>query len=134
MKVIDRHPIAKSNIVEINWLIKVIMSNEKQTCYSITSWFYNSCFRAFLRILCVCCPRRVRRKYHPAFRSKPSQVKNYSTKLLHYILRNFGWKFLWEISVWTSNVNIIFMCNFMLIQFKTIFLELAVCWCMSRYN
>ncbi|XP_044013356.1 dopamine receptor 2 isoform X2 [Aphidius gifuensis] len=29
--------------------------------------------RAFVRILCVCCPRRMRRKYKPAFRCKPSQ-------------------------------------------------------------
>ncbi|XP_017771439.1 PREDICTED: dopamine receptor 2-like, partial [Nicrophorus vespilloides] len=31
---------------------------------------------AFLRILCVCCPRAIRRKYQPAFRSKPSQYFN----------------------------------------------------------
>ncbi|XP_035739714.1 dopamine receptor 2-like [Vespa mandarinia] len=29
--------------------------------------------RAFVRILCVCCPRRMRRRYQPAFRCKPSQ-------------------------------------------------------------
>lgn len=34
------------------------------------------CFihRAFLRILCVCCPRKIRRKYQPTMRSKASQV------------------------------------------------------------
>lgn len=30
--------------------------------------------RAFVRILCACCPGRVRRRYQPAFRCKPSQV------------------------------------------------------------
>lgn len=30
--------------------------------------------RAFLRILCVCCPRSIRRRYQPAFRTKASQV------------------------------------------------------------
>ncbi|XP_074114649.1 dopamine receptor 2 [Cotesia typhae] len=29
--------------------------------------------RAFVRILCVCCPRKMRRRYQPAFRCKPSQ-------------------------------------------------------------
>ncbi|XP_076296070.1 dopamine receptor 2 isoform X1 [Lasioglossum baleicum] len=29
--------------------------------------------RAFVRILCGCCPRRMRRRYQPAFRCKPSQ-------------------------------------------------------------
>ncbi|GBP67194.1 Dopamine receptor 2 [Eumeta japonica] len=29
--------------------------------------------RAFLRILCVCCPRKLRRKYQPQLRSKQSQ-------------------------------------------------------------
>ncbi|XP_061942167.1 dopamine receptor 2 isoform X1 [Apis cerana] len=29
--------------------------------------------RAFVRILCACCPGRVRRRYQPAFRCKPSQ-------------------------------------------------------------
>ncbi|XP_011298149.1 dopamine receptor 2 isoform X2 [Fopius arisanus] len=29
--------------------------------------------RAFVRILCACCPRKMRRKYQPAFRCKPSQ-------------------------------------------------------------
>ncbi|KAG6794983.1 dopamine receptor 2 isoform X1 [Apis mellifera caucasica] len=28
---------------------------------------------AFVRILCACCPGRVRRRYQPAFRCKPSQ-------------------------------------------------------------
>lgn len=32
------------------------------------------CCRAFLRILCVCCPRSIRRRYQPAFRTKASQV------------------------------------------------------------
>jgi hypothetical protein len=36
------------------------------------------CFcRAFVRILCVCCPRRMRRRYQPALRSKPSQVRGF---------------------------------------------------------
>ena len=30
--------------------------------------------RAFVRILCVCCPRKIRRKYQPTMRSKASQV------------------------------------------------------------
>ncbi|XP_019768236.1 dopamine receptor 2 [Dendroctonus ponderosae] len=38
--------------------------------------------RAFLRILCVCCPRSVRRKYQSAFRSKPSQYFNSHTQVL----------------------------------------------------
>ncbi|XP_050304134.1 dopamine receptor 2-like [Anthonomus grandis grandis] len=38
--------------------------------------------RAFLRILCVCCPRSIRRKYQPAFRSKPSQYFNSHTQVL----------------------------------------------------
>ncbi|CAK9794916.1 Dopamine receptor 2 [Anthophora plagiata] len=29
--------------------------------------------RAFVRILCACCPKRMRRRYQPAFRCKPSQ-------------------------------------------------------------
>ncbi|KAI4485574.1 hypothetical protein M0802_012711 [Mischocyttarus mexicanus] len=29
--------------------------------------------KAFVRILCVCCPRRMKRRYQPAFRCKPSQ-------------------------------------------------------------
>ncbi|KAL6262526.1 hypothetical protein P5V15_005321 [Pogonomyrmex californicus] len=29
--------------------------------------------RAFVRILCYCCPRRMKRRYQPAFRCKPSQ-------------------------------------------------------------
>lgn len=37
-------------------------------CYC---WFY---FRAFVRILCVCCPRKIRKKYQPTMRSKASQV------------------------------------------------------------
>lgn len=45
--------------------------------------------RAFLRILCVCCPRQVRKRYQPAFRSKPSQVnckfpKTTKTQLMNY--------------------------------------------------
>ncbi|XP_021927543.1 dopamine receptor 2-like isoform X2 [Zootermopsis nevadensis] len=36
--------------------------------------------RAFVRILCVCCPRRMRRRYQPALRSKPSQY--YGTSVL----------------------------------------------------
>lgn len=31
-------------------------------------------YRAFVRILCVCCPRKIRRKYQPTMRSKASQV------------------------------------------------------------
>lgn len=34
-------------------------------------WFR---FRAFVRILCVCCPRKIRKKYQPTMRSKASQV------------------------------------------------------------
>ncbi|XP_063623402.1 dopamine receptor 2 [Cydia splendana] len=32
--------------------------------------------RAFLRILCVCCPRKLRRKYQPQLRSKQSQFRS----------------------------------------------------------
>ncbi|XP_049813892.1 dopamine receptor 2, partial [Schistocerca nitens] len=40
--------------------------------------------RAFVRILCVCCPRRMRRKYQPALRSKPSQfLGNTAVMLAH---------------------------------------------------
>ena len=42
--------------------------------HDITSKLVSSNFRAFLRILCVCCPRQIRHRYQPAFRSKPSQV------------------------------------------------------------
>lgn len=40
--------------------------------------------RAFVRILCVCCPRKIRRKYQPTMRSKASQV----TKKRHIIHSN----------------------------------------------
>ncbi|XP_063980306.1 dopamine receptor 2-like isoform X1 [Diachasmimorpha longicaudata] len=36
--------------------------------------------RAFVRILCACCPRKMRRKYQPAFRCKPSQMKKIRRK------------------------------------------------------
>lgn len=35
----------------------------------------HSVCRAFVRILCVCCPRKIRRKYQPTMRSK-SQVRH----------------------------------------------------------
>lgn len=38
--------------------------------------------RAFVRILCVCCPRRMRRRYQPAFRCKPSQKKRFPSRRL----------------------------------------------------
>ncbi|XP_053683597.1 dopamine receptor 2 [Sabethes cyaneus] len=45
--------------------------------------------RAFVRILCVCCPRKIRRKYQPTMRSKASQRfasrRCYSTCSLHGI-------------------------------------------------
>ncbi|XP_034939141.1 dopamine receptor 2-like isoform X2 [Chelonus insularis] len=48
--------------------------------------------RAFVRILCVCCPRKMRRRYQPAFRCKPSQkfssARYYSTYSLHQIRRS----------------------------------------------
>ncbi|XP_015111235.1 dopamine receptor 2 isoform X3 [Diachasma alloeum] len=48
--------------------------------------------RAFVRILCACCPRKMRRKYQPAFRCKPSQRfssrKYYSTCSLHQARRS----------------------------------------------
>ncbi|VEN36301.1 unnamed protein product, partial [Callosobruchus maculatus] len=44
--------------------------------------------RAFLRILCVCCPRSIRKKYQPVFRSKASQrlssQRNYSSYSLRH--------------------------------------------------
>nr|BAM15635.1 dopamine receptor 2 [Gryllus bimaculatus] len=39
--------------------------------------------RAFVRILCVCCPRRVRRRYAAALRSKPSQYFGAAMMLAH---------------------------------------------------
>ncbi|KAG5313404.1 DOPR2 protein, partial [Acromyrmex insinuator] len=33
--------------------------------------------RAFVRILCYCCPRKMKRRYQPAFRCKPSQRIQY---------------------------------------------------------
>ncbi|XP_060526347.1 dopamine receptor 2 [Cylas formicarius] len=44
--------------------------------------------RAFLRILCVCCPRSIRRKYQPAFRSKPSQRFSSQRYYSSYSLRH----------------------------------------------
>lgn len=41
--------------------------------------FFSVCLtycRAFVRILCVCCPRKIRRKYQPTMRSK-SQVRQF---------------------------------------------------------
>lgn len=40
----------------------------------LISHLFLSLHRAFVRILCVCCPRKIRRKYQPTMRSKASQV------------------------------------------------------------
>lgn len=40
--------------------------------------------RAFVRILCVCCPRKIRKKYQPTMRSKASQVSNIKYTYLVY--------------------------------------------------
>lgn len=60
---------ADSKCATQNIDIKVKCSFE--TDVKISVFFF---FRAFVRILCVCCPRKIRRKYQPTMRSKASQV------------------------------------------------------------
>ncbi|CAG9112937.1 unnamed protein product [Plutella xylostella] len=43
---------------------------------SIAINFGMKLYKAFLRILCVCCPRKLRRKYQPQLRSKQSQFRS----------------------------------------------------------
>lgn len=59
------------------------LSNQPCVCNHVTmsslfsiSLLFFSFFRAFVRILCVCCPRKVRRKYQPAMRSKSQVIEH----------------------------------------------------------
>nr|KAF7399971.1 hypothetical protein H0235_015708 [Vespula pensylvanica] len=66
-------------------LIDPIVTTQKTRNVSFSS-------KAFVRILCVCCPRRMRRRYQPAFRCKPSQRfssgRYYSAYSLHHMRRS----------------------------------------------
>lgn len=53
-----------------NFLVRENKNIQRET---FETRFFFLC-RAFVRILCACCPGRVRRRYQPAFRCKPSQV------------------------------------------------------------
>ncbi|KDR23743.1 Dopamine receptor 2 [Zootermopsis nevadensis] len=53
--------------------------------FAVRPEFLNMIGRAFVRILCVCCPRRMRRRYQPALRSKPSQYSFVTVKDIYSI-------------------------------------------------
>ncbi|KAL9695226.1 hypothetical protein quinque_014511 [Culex quinquefasciatus] len=65
--------IAHEEIVSavVTWL-RWINSSMNPVIYACWSRDFR---RAFVRILCVCCPRKIRRKYQPTMRSKASQVR-----------------------------------------------------------
>ncbi|XP_050069243.1 dopamine receptor 2 [Anopheles maculipalpis] len=81
------HCIAHEEIVSavVTWL-GWINSSMNPVIYACWSRDFR---RAFVRILCVCCPRKIRRKYQPTMRSKASQRfasrRCYSTCSLHGI-------------------------------------------------
>ncbi|XP_053664499.1 dopamine receptor 2 [Anopheles marshallii] len=67
------HCIAHEEIVSavVTWL-GWINSSMNPVIYACWSRDFR---RAFVRILCVCCPRKIRRKYQPTMRSKASQCQ-----------------------------------------------------------
>lgn len=62
------------NIFKANCL-RTPAAHTRNNIFTPPSSVFFSFYRAFVRILCVCCPRKIRRKYQPTMRSKASQVR-----------------------------------------------------------